>query len=601
MSLTSSMFTGLTGLNSNQFRIDTIGNNVANMNTTGFKQSRAMFEDHFPLTLSPGSPPSTISGGTNPVQIGLGSALASVTRVHTAGTIETTGVPTDLAIEGDGFYIVSKPDNKQAFTRDGTFALNSDNELVSQDGFYVQGFGIDADYNIIPGTLTNLEIPLGSMSIASETENAQFDGNINADGAVGTQGSVLYSQQLVADAGGAQAAASTTLLTALRDVGTPATTLFSAGDTITVTGDATKGGRDIAEASFTVEAADTLDDFLTWLNGVFGLNQDTNAPGTLLDDADPTSMQGPGWFVSTGGAGEPTAGSLYVVGNHGTESALGLSATAITATSGTSTSAPLSFTEDKAADGESVYTSFVLYDSLGSSVDVSMALVMESKDDMGVTWRWRGESVDDTGSGRAPGVDGPDRLIGQGTVEFDQNGQFVRASNADVVIDRDDTGVSDPMGVTLDFLNVTCLAAGINAGAGNPTESVLVLSSQDGFPAGTLRSFGVRTDGAITGTFTNGLQRTLGQVALATFSNPEGLVAETNNTFAVGPNSGLPIITAPLTLGAGQIVSGALELSNVDLAREFIGLVTASTGFSASGRVISASDELLRELMVLVR
>ncbi len=601
MSLTSSMFTGLTGLNSNQFRIDTIGNNVANMNTTAFKQSRAMFEDHFPLTLSAGTAPSDISGGTNPLQIGLGSALASVTRVHTAGTIETTGVPTDLAIEGDGFYIVSKPDNTQAYTRDGTFALNSDNELVSQDGFYVQGFGIDAEYNIIPGALTNLEIPLGSMSIASETDNAEFDGNVDADGVVGTQGSVLYSQQLVADVGGAQAAVSTTLLTDLRDAATPATTLFALGDTITVTDDATKGGRSITEASFTVDAADTLDDLLTWMNGVFGLNQDTDAPGTLLDDADPTSMQEPGWYVSTGGAGEPAAGSLYVVGNHGTESALGLSDTAITVTSGTTTSAPLDFTEDKAADGESVYTSFVLYDSLGSSVEVSMTLVMESKDDMGVTWRWRGESVDDTGTGRAPGVDGPDRLIGQGTIEFDQDGQFVRASNADVVIDRDGTGASDPMGVTLDFQNVTCLATGADAGSGDSTGSVMVLSSQDGFPAGTLQSFGVGTDGVITGTFSNGLQRTLGQVALATFTNPEGLVAETNNTYAAGPNSGLPVITAPMTLGAGQIVAGALELSNVDLAREFIGLVTASTGFSAAGRVISTSDELLQELMVLVR
>lgn len=597
MGLTSAMFTGLTGLNSNQFSIDTISDNVANMNTTGYKSHRAMFQTQFARTLTTGSPPTANEGGTNPLQIGMGSGVGAVQRLHTPGSLETTGVPTDLAIEGTGFFILAESDNKQAFTRDGAFGLNGDNFLVSHDGFFVQGYGVDEDFNVVPGILTNLQIPLGSTSIAEQTSNATLEGNIDSSGSVGTQGSAI-STQIFQGAGGA-AAIGTTLLTSLRDpaVGAPA---FAVGDTITVTGDAEKGGRDLAEASFTVGAGDTVTSFMAWLNGVFGINQDANAPATLLDSSNAASSKAPGWYVSTGGVGEPAAGSIYVVGNHGTGNALALGPAAIRRTSGGTTSTPLTFSELLAADGESVSTSFLVYDSLGEGVSVDLTVVMESKTQDGVTWRWYAESPDDTGTGRSGGS-GPDRFIGQGTVEFDNEGQFIRSPNATILIDRDGTGAIDPMQVTFNLSDLTSLASGPNAGAGSPTQSVLVMSTQDGFPAGTLRSYGVGLDGTIFGTFTNGLQRLLGQVAVATFTNPEGLVKESNNVYSIGPNSGLPVITTPMTMGAGQVRAGTLELSNVDLSRQFIGLVTASTGFSASGRVISTSDDLLRELLSLVR
>jgi flagellar hook protein FlgE len=131
--------------------------------------------------------------------------------------------------------------------------------------------------------------------------------------------------------------------------------------------------------------------------------------------------------------------------------------------------------------------------------------------------------------------------------------------------------------------------------------STVVMTTQDGFPPGTLSTFAVGTDGTITGAYSNGLTQTLGQVAVATFTNYEGLIALTDNLYVTGPNSGEPIVGPALTLDAGRIASGYLEMSNVDLSREFINLISASTGFSASGRVISTSDELLRELLTLAR
>jgi flagellar hook protein FlgE len=124
---------------------------------------------------------------------------------------------------------------------------------------------------------------------------------------------------------------------------------------------------------------------------------------------------------------------------------------------------------------------------------------------------------------------------------------------------------------------------------------------QDGSPIGTLDSFSVGEDGVITGSFTNGLARTIGQFALASFVNNEGLVALGNNFYGTGPNSGNPIIAAPTQFGTGRVVAGALEQSNVDLASEFVDLITASTGFSAASRVITTADELLQQLLLVGR
>jgi flagellar hook protein FlgE len=114
---------------------------------------------------------------------------------------------------------------------------------------------------------------------------------------------------------------------------------------------------------------------------------------------------------------------------------------------------------------------------------------------------------------------------------------------------------------------------------------------------GTLNSYSIGADGTITGAFSNGKTQSLGQLAIATFDNPNGLVDNGGNKFTEGPNSGVAVVAAPLTLGAGAVRSGALEASNVDISKEFINMIISSTGFSASSRVISTSDQLITELL----
>jgi flagellar hook protein FlgE len=202
-------------------------------------------------------------------------------------------------------------------------------------------------------------------------------------------------------------------------------------------------------------------------------------------------------------------------------------------------------------------------------------------------WRFYAESADDTDGG----------VVGTGTVSFDQLGRFVSATGTDVSIALAGTGAVTPLTCTLDFSELT----GMAGMAGEDGESTLVMTTQDGRPAGRLVEYGIDPDGVITGTFDNSATQVFGQVALATFTNPEGLIGLSENAFSVGPNSGAAVVVAPRTEGAGRIESAALEASNVDLSREFIGLITASTGFSAAGRVVRTADDLLQELLLLVR
>jgi len=242
---------------------------------------------------------------------------------------------------------------------------------------------------------------------------------------------------------------------------------------------------------------------------------------------------------------------------------------------------PFTFGNDPANDpaGESVHTSFDVYDSLGTPVTVDVTAVLQSKDSSGSVWQFYADSGDNQGGNIA---------LGNGTLTYDNNGNLTAVTGNTITINRAGTGATPLMNVNLDFSGTSALAS---------DQSQLVMNTQDGVQLGTLTTFSVGADGTITGSFSNGLTRTLGQVAIANFANPEGLDNQGGNMYVSAANSGTPVISAPETLGAGAIRSGALEGSNVDLSAQFINLITASTGFSAASRVISTSDELLTDLL----
>jgi flagellar hook protein FlgE len=571
MGLSSALFTGLSGLDVNQTRLNVVGNNIANVNTVAFKASRALFKPQFYVTDGAGSPPSAEFGGENPSQRGLGAVVATIQKDLSGGSIEPTGKDTDLALEGEGYFVVQG--KQQEFTRDGSFVMNSANQLVTSSGEFVQGYGVDANGNVIAGSLQNVTVPLGSLTNAKATENVKLEGNLNADGDVASGASVLNSEDLVAKTGSSLSTTpANTLLTDVASASTPATALFTAGDVLTLNGE--KGGRDIGAQTLTVTSSTTLADLATFFQQSVGVDTSVAGPPT------------PGVTVDSVNA---TTVHLTIAGNTGAENALSIPSSSFTNNSGVS---PLSFSDGQTAGGilsdpagESVATSFVAYDSLGTPLTVNLTAVLESQSTTGTTWRFYANSADDTdaGSGTGNGI-----VLGNGTLNFDNNGKLINATGAQIQIDRANTGATTPLSMTLDFDSMTALTS---------QHSDLVMSAQDGSSIGTLNNFSIGADGKITGGFTNGLTRTLGQVAVATFQNPEGLIDNGGNMFVTGAASGVPIISTPLTLGAGSIRSGALEMSNVDLSKEFINLIISSTGFSASSRVITTSDQLIQELL----
>lgn len=565
MGLTSALFTGLSGLNASQFRLDIIGDNIANINTTGFKGSRTLFQTQFARTLTSGTKPGDNQGGTNPAQIGLGVNIGAIQRSFLPGAVETTGVPSDLAIEGDGFFVLRTPENEQVFSRDGSFTLSADNRLISADGFFVQGYGINSDFELIPGALGDVDIPLGVLTTAKATQEAVLDGTLNSTGEVATQGNILHSQILYDATTGLQLdniTGPTTALTNIRSTAGIGPSILNNGDVIRIDG-VKRGGRDIPSEEFIVgTTGTTIADFLAWIDEASGIDTTAGVAGNP-------------------GTGVTADGRLELRSNAGTQSALSIQAG--TLLSDGTTQIPFSFTETQAANGESTHTTFIVYDTLGTPITVDLTMVLEERTTGQSVWRFYANSGDDSDV---------EFTIGTGTITFDANGQFTESPENGVVINRVDTGAIDPLAVQFDFSKISGL---------NTDDSAIVMSFQDGFATGTLIDYNIGQDGLILGTFSNGLNQTLGQISLATFANPEGLLARSNNTYFVGPNSGEARITAPLVLGAGKISAGSLELSNVDLSREFINLITSSTAFSAASRVVSTSDQLLQELLLVAR
>ena len=189
-----SLFSGVSGLQSHQVAMDVESNNIANVNTIGFKYSRANFSDLLAQTNQIATAPQGQLGGKNAVQVGLGATVASVTRIHTQGSIQNSDKNTDIAIQGDGFYVVS-PDggNTYKYTRSGDFKFDANGNFVDNNGFISQGWLRDSTTNLVDNTspIQNIVIPPGLTTPASATEVVNLKANLNS-GSLVTQFSPTF-------------------------------------------------------------------------------------------------------------------------------------------------------------------------------------------------------------------------------------------------------------------------------------------------------------------------------------------------------------------------------------------------------------------------
>jgi len=290
--------------------------------------------------------------------------------------------------------------------------------------------------------------------------------------------------------------------------------------------------------------------------------------------------------------GDPIADQSLQLRNIG-ETALGFNAVAstITASGGTDTSDVAAalyqqpFDATDPSNTSDFSSSITVYDSLGNAHQVTNYFRKASESGSGNTWEW---------ISMVPGAEatsGVNTIAARGTVTFTTGGAYATSATT-VSPDYDFVGgAAQSQALTLDLTELTQYG----------TTSATIYQNQDGYGSGSIQSISINKEGIITGVFTNGQTRSVGQVVVATFAAPEGLTKQGGNLFTESYDSGPPVIGPAGTSGRGSILSSTLELSNVDLANEFVNMISAQRGFQANSRVISATDEILNELVNLRR
>jgi flagellar hook protein FlgE len=350
--------------------------------------------------------------------------------------------------------------------------------------------------------------------------------------------------------------------------------LFEVGE-LSFAGD--KGGRQLGARTLNITTTTTVADLLDFMEQSMGILE-----GAVEDT-----------FPSAGYGGTALNGRLQFTSNMGIENALSIDLSAFRMTptaTGVAETLQLPFTSIQDANGKGATADFVVYDSLGTPLNVRMTTVLEEVSPAGAKFRWIATSADNLPDS------GNSTVVGTGVITTDSDGKFVSASNDRVAIQLGNSPAASPLEFAVDFAKVTGLSPQ------NPdAASTLSAASQDGFPAGTLTSFIITDTGRIQGVFSNGSSRDLGQLRMATFANNGGLQQIGDNLFETGVNSGLPIEGDPGSQGIGAITAGAVELSNTDIGQNLIELILASTQYRGGARVITAVQQLLDELMALRR
>lgn len=531
-----SMYSGVSGLRNHQIRMDAIGNNIANVNTTGFKASRVSFQDALNQTFRGAAAPAADGsrGGINAMQIGLGMNIASVDVLHTQGNLQNTGKMTDCAIQGDGFFILS--DGRQEwYTRAGNFNMDENGSLVNpSNGLYVRGWMADTA-GVINTTapVANIQLPIGQIISPRATTEIGFGGLLHP----GINGELTYPDMTLDDGFGNTA-------TVHFKVTPDSTNFYTYNVTVTAT------------------AGTTID---TVPNGSW--------TGTIT--LDPVTGQ----VVSTVPAGPiavtpPSSGTTF---NIAVPNAAQLDAGGYFDAGGGIE------TDTVFHPVQPLVNTTKVYDSLGNPHTITTTFTK-----VGInTWNW--SAVNDKGLAMANS---------NGTLAFDSVGRLT--SGAPPAMTFTPTG-ANMLSINLDFSDIRQVSENVKLDKDYVSPTEITSPFQDGYPAGTLQGFTIDKLGIITGVFSNGQNQNLGQIAIANFTNPGGLIRTGDTMFQESNNSGPAQVGAAGRNGRGLVTPGSVEMSNVDLSEQFTDMIVTERGFQSNSRIITTSDEMLQELLSLKR
>jgi len=653
--VSTALYTGLSGLRVHQSYIDVIGNNLANVSTPGFRGSRVTFSDILSFTVRSGSGPNGNFGGQNPLQIGTGAIMATVDTDLSQGTLADTGRTLDVALQGRGFFTLTNG-TQTFYSRVGSFGIDANRTLVDlRTGLRVVN---STGGNIaVPVSDTLPAAPTSSVRFQGNLP-ARVGGPLEEI----VQSNVALKQGTAATktatAGGASAplfdltsfAGKTVLVSvngaAQQSLQIPAGTttlnaqgvaaIFSASG-ISTTYDNAAGTVAISSVKLGSSATLKLDDgpSANGLLAALGLNatlvSGTEATATTATDlAQLTARVNPyiaGDSITISGTNpDGTAFSdTFVYGNgvgqDGTTIASLL--TFINATVN-SAQATASLTSDgnirlTATDKEEADLSLFIGDVSNNSGRISWPNFVVSQDGTGpdtavtsidvvdaqgrthpVTMTFTRSTQDSTIWDLRAEVDPTEGTLTQasiGQIRFNDNGSFNVIGGGTNSLTFAWNGISAAQNVQVD-LGSSGRFDGV-AQLGNSTTVAAV--DQDGYAAGTLLNVGFNDNGQLIGFYSNGQSQTLNTLRISMFSNEAGLVRAGDTLFTESPNSDDAIATTANAAGAGSVRAGQLENSNVDIAREFVNLIEAQRGFQANSRVITTTDEILAELMNIVR
>ena len=460
-----SLYSGVSGLQNHQTRMDVIGNNISNVNTTGFKRGRVNFQDMISQQIAGAAKPTEELGGVNPKDVGLGMTIATIEQVFTQGNLQTTGVSTDVAIQGNGFFILKNGD-ESFYTRNGAFGIDKDGTLVNpSNGMRVQGWmanEINGEMIVTTAaTPTDLIIPVGSKDPAKATENVKFACNLN------------------------------------------------------------KNTPEILEGA---SAADIQKG--TW-----------NTEQEIFDSFGNKHLLSVSFRRVVGNPNQWEATVNVDVNNADyTQTRIGLGTT------------------DGVAN-----TFLVNFDNYGQLL-----------------------SVTDSAGNLTP-----------------ESGEIVlQASYTVPEANTDENG--NPYRQTFN-INLGTIGSMKNTITQPASISTTKAYSQDGYTLGYLDNFKIDSSGTITGVYSNGTNRVIGQIAMASFTNDRGLEKAGDSTYVESNNSGQAMIGESGVQGKGKLLSGALEMSNVDLSEQMTDMIVTQRGFQSNAKTIQTADTLLETVLGLKR
>lgn len=465
-----SLYAGVSGLQNHQTRMDVVGNNISNVNTIGFKKGRVNFQDMISQMQAGAARPSEEIGGVNPKQVGLGVQVATIDTIHTQGSLQTTGLTSDLAIQGNGFFIMRKGD-QEFFTRAGAFGVDADGMLVNPaNGLRVQGWKaqeINGETILrTAGDVEDILIPLGSKDPARATTDVDLACNLDKRTPEVAEGA---------------------------------------------------GTSDVLKGTWTLDKK-IYDNFgeehnmrveFTKVNGV-----NNQWEVSVFVDAE----------VDAQGVATDTTSTLLQVG-------------------------------DAPGAGNTFTMTFDNLGSLESAFDGEGNLINTGKLQIPVTFNVLGGTPEE---GEEFTTQTFNLNLGDVGSYVDTVTQFAESSSTKAFY-------------------------------------------QNGYSMGYLETYNIDPTGVVTGVYSNGTNRALAQVALASFVNPGGLVKQGETMFAESINSGQANVGEAGIAGKGKFVNGALEMSNVDLSGEFVDLIVTQRGFQANSKTITTSDTMLDTVLSLKR